>query len=187
MPSLSDGHVYNTGPPSTSLNEISGGADTSSEFPIGTGCAERAQILRPNNRTGLLIGNDAWNHRCALDTCGPSFSDRIDFNSAVTNSPIKVGGSLVVFSYLASLRGWNGYGFFYQLACPPTSLITSTMDGSEHLEIKKPALVDLSGSLTLLETPNQDYDTAVAPPPPELGDDIKLFRPLLIRWHAQGA
>ena len=48
----------------------------------------------------------------------------------------------------------------------------STMDGGAFRD-KMNGLVDLSGSLTLLETPNQDYNTTVTPPP-ELGE-IKLF------------
>ena len=42
----------------------------------------------------------------------------------------------------------------------------STMDGGAFRD-KMNGLVDLSGSLTLLETPNQDYDTG--------GGEIKLF------------
>ncbi len=48
----------------------------------------------------------------------------------------------------------------------------STMDGGTFRD-KMNGLIDLSGSLTLLETPNQDYNTTVTPPP-ELGE-IKLF------------
>ncbi|QDP46863.1 MAG: hypothetical protein GOVbin406_52 [Prokaryotic dsDNA virus sp.] len=50
----------------------------------------------------------------------------------------------------------------------------STIDGEVFRNYKN-GLVDLSGSLTLLETPNQDYDTTLPASTDPLPGEIKLF------------
>jgi hypothetical protein len=143
----------------TSLNEISGGADTSFQFPIGTVSAERAQVLDPTTAQDF---DDDLGTTVAPDTLDHLFGIA-NFNSAVTNSPIKVGGSTGVH-YLPLYEVGTVKDF--SISVSADVLDKSTMDGGTFRD-KLAGLVDLSGSLTLLETPNQDYDPS--------GDDIKLF------------
>lgn len=117
------------------------------------------QILDPSV---TVIGKDAGSPE-PLDTVDHLFGT-IDFSSSPT------GAATVSGSYLP--RYEVGTVTDFTVSMSSDILDTSTMDGSTFRD-KKSALVDLSGSLSLLETPNQDYDTAVAPPPPELGE-IKL-------------
>jgi hypothetical protein len=143
----------------TPLNEISGGADTSFQFPIGTVSAERAQVLDPATAQDF---DDSLGSTVAPDTIDHLFGIA-NFNSAVTNSPIQVGGSTGI-NYLPLYE--VGTVTDFSISVSSDILDRSTMDGGVFRD-KMNGLVDLSGSLTLLETPNQDYDPS--------GNDIKLF------------
>lgn len=111
------------------------------------------QILDPSV---TVVGKDGGTP-AALDTVDHLFGT-VDFSS----SP--AGAVTVSGNYLP--RYEVGTVTDFSISLSSDILDTSTMDG-ETFRNKLNGLVDLSGSLTLLETPNQDYDTS--------GNEIKLF------------
>ena len=111
------------------------------------------QILSP---AATVVGKDAG-VGAALDTVDYLFGT-VDF----TSSP--AGAVTVDADYLPRFEVGTVTDFSISLSSD--ILDTSTMDG-ETFRNKISGLVDLGGSLTLLETPNQDYDTG--------GGEIKLY------------
>lgn len=130
---------------------------TGSEFQVTN---VDKQILDPSV---TVVGKDGGTP-ASLDTVDHLFGT-VDFSS----SP---GGSVTVSgSYLP--RYEVGTVTDFTVSMSSDILDTSTIDGSTFRD-KMSALVDLSGSLTLLETPNQDYDTTPPASTDPLPGEIKL-------------